>query len=230
MRKMRMIATDIDFTLTDADFRLDTRAVVKIRTLEAKGVKVILVSGRNVATTGSLAQFIGTCGFVAAENGGVIAKYVTPIMILGRISNARAAFRMLKKRMGRKVVERADSRYGMRLSDVSLERSFEPGEAREVLRKIGMKVQLVDTGVSFQLLDADVDKGYALARLARLANVSLSRVAAIGDNYNDLSLFRKAEYRIAVANAPDEVKEQADYVCRLPYGRGFLEAVAHIRL
>lgn len=225
-----MIATDIDFTLTDADFRLDTRAVEKIRRLEAQGVKVILVSGRNLATTGSLAQFIGTCGLVAAENGGVIAKYVTPIKILGRISNARAALRMLKKRMGRKVVERADTRYGMRLSDVSLERSFEPEEAREVLQKIGMKVQLVDTGVSFQLLDAHVDKGYALARLARLASVSLSRVAAIGDNYNDLSLFRKAGYKIAVANAPDEVKEQADYVCRLPYGRGFLEAVAHIGL
>jgi hypothetical protein len=225
-----MIAADIDFTLTDAHFRLDTKAVEKIRTLEAKGVKIVLVSGRNLSATGSLAQFIGTCGLVAAENGGVIAKYVTPISILGRIGNAQAAFRMLKKKMGRKVTERADTKYGLRLSDISLERSFEPEEARKLLRKSGMKVQLVDTGVSFQLLDAHVDKGYALARLARLAGVSLSRVAAIGDNYNDLSLFRKVGYKIAVANAPDEVKEQADYVCRLPYGRGFLEAVAHIGL
>jgi len=230
MRKIQMIATDIDFTLTDADLRLDTMAIEKIRALEAKGVKVILVSGRNLAATGSLAQLIGTCGLVAAENGGVIARYQTPIKILGRIENARAAFRMLNKRMGRKVVERADSRYGMRLSDVSLERSFEPEEAREILEKSGMKVQLVDTGVSFQLLDARVDKGYALVRLARLERLSTGRAAAIGDNYNDLDLFREAGYKIAVANAPEEVKEHADYVCKHPYGRGFLEAVAHIAL
>lgn len=230
MRKVRMIATDIDFTLTDADLRLDTRAIDKIRELEAKGVKVILVSGRNLAATGSLAQFIGTCGLVAAENGGVIARLQTPIRILGGIENARAALRILKKRMGRKVVERADSRYGMRLSDVSLERSFDPKEARKVLRKSGMKIQLIDTGVSFQLLDAHVDKGYALARLARLEGLSKARAAAIGDNYNDLSLFREAGYKIAVANAPEEVKQHADYVCKRPYGLGFLEAVAHIGL
>jgi hypothetical protein len=230
MRKIQMIATDIDFTLTDADLRLDIRAIEKIRALEAKGVKVILVSGRNLAATGSLAQFIGTCGLVAAENGGVIARYQRPIKILGRIENARAAFRMLKKRMGRKVVERADSRYGMRLSDVSLERSFEPEEARKILEKSGMKVRLVDTGVSFQLLDAHVDKGYALVRLARLERLSTGRAAAIGDNYNDLDLFREAGYKIAVANAPEEVRQHADYVCKHPYGRGFLEAVSHIGL
>lgn len=230
MRKIQMIATDIDFTLTDADMRLDTRAIEKIRALEAKGVKVILLSGRNLAATGSLAQLIGTCGLVAAENGGVIARYQRPIKILARIENARAALRMLKKRMGRKVVERPDSRYGMRLSDVSLERSFEPEEARKILEKSGMKVRLVDTGVSFQLLDAHVDKGYALARLARLERLSTARAVSIGDNYNDLDLFREAGYKIAVANAPEEVKERADYACRHSYGRGFLEAVAHIGL
>jgi hypothetical protein len=43
--------------------------------------------------------------------------------------------RILKKRMGRRIKERADSRYGMRLSNVSLERSFEPEEARRILQR-----------------------------------------------------------------------------------------------
>lgn len=230
MRKTQVVATDIDFTLTDAQMRLDTRAVERIRELEAHGVKVILVSGRNLAATGSLAQLIGTCGLVAAENGGVIARYQTPIRILSKIENARAAFRMLKKRMGRRVVERPDSKVGIRLSDVSLERSFEPEEARRLLRESGMKVRLEDTGVSLQLLDAHVDKGYALVQLARLERLSLARAAAIGDNHNDVSLFREAGYKIAVANAPEEVKEHADYVCRYRYGRGFVEAMAHLGL
>lgn len=230
MRKKWIIATDIDMTLTDADLRIDTRAIDEIRRLEAKGVKVILVSGRNVAATGSLAQFIGTCGLVVAESGGVIARHWKPIKILGRIENARVALRILKKRMGRRVVERPDSKYGMRLSDVSLKRSFDPEKARRVLQESGMKVRLVDTGVTFQLLDAHVDKGHALIQLARLAHFPMSRVAAIGDNYNDLDIFREAAYSIAVANAPEGVRSHVNYVCTHSYGRGFLEAIAHIGL
>jgi phosphoglycolate phosphatase (TIGR01487 family) len=225
MRSGKVIVTDIDYTLTDANLRLNTRAVEKIRRLETKGVRVILMSGRNISTTGSLAQFVGTCGFVGAESGGVIARYQLPIRILGRVERARAALRLLKRRMGRKVVERPDSRYGLRLSDVSMERSFELEEAARMLRKTRMKVQLVDTGVTFQLMDVRVNKGRALEELARQAGFRLSNAVAIGDNYNDLSLFRKAGYSVAVENAPDAVKECADYVCKHSYGQGFLEAV-----
>jgi phosphoglycolate phosphatase (TIGR01487 family) len=230
MQEMRIVATDIDFTLTDADLKLDTAAVSRIRELESRGVKVILVSGRNLAATGSLAQLIGTCGLVVAENGGVIGRHQAPMKVLARIENARAALRLLKKRMGRKIVERPDSRYGMRLSSVSLERSFEFEEARMFLQRSKMRVDLVDTGVTYILLDKDVDKGTALVRLARLGRLALSHSTGIGDNYNDLGLFKEVAYKIAVANAPETVKAQADYVCKQSYGQGFVEAVDHAGL
>ena len=230
MPETQVVATDIDYTLTDSSLRLDTSAIDKIRELEARGVKVILISGRNLPATGSLAQLIGTFGLVVAENGGVIAKYQTPIKVLGRIENARAALRMLRKRIGRKVIERPDSKLGMRLSSVSLERSFDFEVATELLRKSRMRADLVDTGVTYILLDAHVSKGYALARLARLAKLPLTHSAGIGDNYNDLSLFQRVAYKIAVANAPEDVKRQANYVCSHSYGQGFLEAVAHLGL
>jgi len=230
MSEKRVIVTDIDYTLTDADLRLDLGAARKIRELEERGVKVILDSGRNLAATGSLAQLIGTSGFVVAENGGVIAKYQNPIKILGRIEDARAALRMLRKRIGHKVRERPDSRLGMRLSSVSLERSLDPEKARELLRKSKMGIDLIDTGVTYVLLDARFDKGNALTQLGRLAKIPLTHSTGIGDNYNDLSLFREVGCKIAVGNAPDEVKQQADYVCRHTFGKGFLEAVEHTGL
>jgi hypothetical protein len=230
MPETEVIATDIDYTLTDADLRLNTSAVEKIRELEARGVKVILVSGRNLPATGSLAQLIGTSGLVVAEDGGVIASYQTPVKVLGRIENARAALRILRKRMGHKVIEKSDSKNGMRLSSVSLERSFDYEAAIKLLRKSGVRASLVDTGVTYILSDARVTKGYGLARLARLVKLSLTHSAGIGDNYNDLSLFQEVAYKIAVANAPEEVKRQADFVCMQTYGQGFLEAVAHLEL
>ena len=230
MPEIHVIATDIDYTLTDADLRLDTTAVEKIRELEARGVRVVLISGRNLPATGSLAQLIGTSGFVVAENGGVIARYQTPIKILGRIKNARTALRLLRKRIGRKVIERPDSKLGMRLSSISLERSFDFDEGRRLLRKSRMRIDLIDTGVTYILMDPRVSKGEALVRLARLAELTLSHSAGIGDNYNYLSLFEKVAYKIAVANAPNEVKQQANFVCTQSYGQGFLEAVAHLGL
>jgi len=230
MRHTQILATDVDFTLTDAHLRLDTEAVERIRRLERKSVNVILISGRNLPAIGSLAQLIGTSGLVVAENGGVIGRYDRPLKILGSIENARIALKALKKRMGRTIKERADSKHGMRLSSVSLERSFEPEKARRILQESEPRVDLTDTGVSFQLLDSHVNKGYALTQLARLKRLSLNGAAAIGDNYNDLALFEAVAYRIAVANAPEGVKERADYVCRHRYGRGFLEAVAYLGL
>ena len=230
MRKTRIIATDIDMTLTDAKLRLDTAAIEKIRSLESKGTRVILTSGRNLAVTGALAQFIGTCGLVVAENGGAIARYQTPIRILGRTENARVALDLLRKRMKAKIIERPDSRYGIRLSDVAVERTFQPEKANRILAESGLRIRLVDTGVTFLLLDADLDKGLALKKLAKLRGFSLASLAAIGDNYNDLDLFRVAGYRIAVGNAPEEVKAHADYACKRKYGKGFLEAVAHLSL
>ena len=230
MPEKRVIVTDIDYTLTDAELRLDLGAAQKIRELEERGVKVILDSGRNLAATGSLAQLIGTSGFVVAENGGVIAKYQTPIKILGRIEDARAALRMLRKRIGNKVRERPDSRLGMRLSSVSLERSLNPEKARELLRKSKMGIDLIDTGVTYVLLDARFDKGNALAQLGRLAKIPLTNSTGIGDSYNDLPLFREVAHKIAVGNAPEEVRQEADYVCRHTFGRGFLEAVEHTGL
>lgn len=230
MLETQVIATDIDYTLTDASLRLDIAAVEKIRELERRGVKVILISGRNLSATGSLAQLIGTSGLVVAENGGVIAEYQTPLKILGNMKSARRALRVLSQRMRREVIERPDSRLGMRLSSISLERSFDLDEARRLLRKSRIRADLIDTGVAYILMDPRASKGEALVRLARLAHLDLSRSAAIGDNYNDLSLFEKAAHKIAVANAPEEVKQHANFVCSQSYGKGFLEAVAHLGL
>ena len=105
-----------------------------------------------------------------------------------------------------------------------------PSQPEKFFGRSRIRVDLIDTGVAYILLDTRVDKGNALVQLARLAKLSLADSTGIGDNFNDLSLFREVAHKIAVANAPEEVKRQADYVCEHAYGRGFLEAVAHVGL
>ena len=61
---------------------------------------------------------------------------------------------------------------------------------------------------------AGVNKGAGLLALARRLGVPREEVMAIGDNSNDVSMLRAAGLGVAVANATDEAKEAAGYVCR----------------
>lgn len=59
---------------------------------------------------------------------------------------------------------------------------------------------------NFEMASVHASKGAALEVLSNHLNISLADTAAIGDNYNDISMFEKANYSIAMGNADDEVK------------------------
>ena len=59
------------------------------------------------------------------------------------------------------------------------------------------------------------DKGTALLEFGRMMNVPREAILACGDSGNDKMMIRKAGIGVAMANAEDDVKLEADYV--LPY-------------
>ncbi len=58
------------------------------------------------------------------------------------------------------------------------------------------------------------DKGHAVRAIARLLDVPLEQVAAIGDQGNDLPMFPVAGHAIAMGNAPPDVQAKAGWVSR----------------
>ena len=68
----RVVAFDIDGTLTDENKRLDMHAVEALRRLEDAGIPVILATGDVRAITYGLWRFIGLSGPMCCENGGVL--------------------------------------------------------------------------------------------------------------------------------------------------------------
>jgi hydroxymethylpyrimidine pyrophosphatase-like HAD family hydrolase len=69
------------------------------------------------------------------------------------------------------------------------------------------------------------NKGEAVIEIARHFGVPLSRVAVIGDMANDLPMFRRAGYAVAMGNATDEVKGEAAAVTARNTEDGFAQAV-----
>jgi hypothetical protein len=115
-----------------------------------------------------------------------------------------------------------------RLCSALVKRSFDLEEGNALLNEQSTGAHLLDSGIAYLLVDADVDKGRGLREAARLVDLAPQEVVAIGDHYNDLEMLRVAGYGIAVANAPPGVQETADYVCSASYGEGFCEGVHHV--
>lgn len=65
---------------------------------------------------------------------------------------------------------------------------------------------------SADILPEGVNKGVSLRSLADIQGVSLERVAVIGDWLNDLDMFKVGGTKIAMGNAPAELKAQADLI------------------
>ncbi len=63
-----------------------------------------------------------------------------------------------------------------------------------------------------EFMNKDVDKGKAVERLAEQLNIKREEVICMGDSYNDLSMIKYAGLGVAMGNAPDDIKNQSDYI------------------
>jgi len=69
------------------------------------------------------------------------------------------------------------------------------------------------------------NKGAVVATLSKLLNIPPAQIATIGDMPNDVLMFRKSGFSIAMGNASDEVKAQASAVTDSNENEGFAKAV-----
>lgn len=97
---------------------------------------------------------------------------------------------------------------------------------KDIQDKFGSKV----TAATSQPYYLDVthplaNKGAVVDYLAKELGIPTSEIATIGDSANDVSMFRKGGYAIAMGNADDEVKGAADAVTADCDAEGFAEAI-----
>lgn len=59
-----------------------------------------------------------------------------------------------------------------------------------------------------------VTKAKALSYMARYYGVPIKNTIAIGDGYNDVSMFETAEFSVAMHQASEDIKSIATYVSR----------------
>lgn len=227
MQHFRAIATDIDGTLTYPDRKLHLKAIETLRTLEKKGVPVILVSGNNFCVVSTLADYIGTSAPVIAENGGVIGFKWQP-KVLGKREDVEKALGILKKQFENRIEVLEDEFF--RKTDIALRRAIigDLEELKKLVINESLNVVIFDSGYAVHLADKNINKGKGLEHVAKMMRISVKEIVAIADGANDLDLFKIAGYGIAVANAHPQLKKVANHITTKSYGEGFCEAIEYI--
>ncbi|MHC4619109.1 MAG: KdsC family phosphatase [Planctomycetota bacterium] len=111
------------------------------------------------------------------------------------------------------------------------------GHGIRLWQRAGLKVAFISgrlcEPVNWRARELEVDyvlqdchnKLPALQKLLEQLHLSPGQVACVGDDVTDLPMIKYAGFGAAVANAVDEVKQNADYVTTRPGGRGAVREV-----
>ncbi|QQZ10081.1 Cof-type HAD-IIB family hydrolase [Heyndrickxia vini] len=76
-------------------------------------------------------------------------------------------------------------------------------------------ISLTSSGkTKLEIAHAEVSKGNALTYMANFLNIPLKETVAIGDNLNDLSMFKVAGISVAMGNAVEEAKRNSTYTTK----------------
>ncbi len=65
---------------------------------------------------------------------------------------------------------------------------------------------------SLEIVNAGVNKGSAVIRLAEILGIDKDKTAAVGDYYNDVAMLKSVAHPVCCGQAPADIKEISEYV------------------
>ena len=218
----RVVAFDIDGTLTDENKRLNMHAVEALRRLEDAGIPVILATGNVRAITYGLWRFIGLSGPMCCENGGVLwhPDWDEPL-VRASGDEAKSAAEWLESQHA-EIDAKGIQTNAWRESEWCL---FADEDLEVVTSSIEgsdwSNLDVVRTGFAIHLMEPHLSKGEGLKVALEKMGVSAEDILAVGDAPNDIPMFELVGQSVAVGGCFDSLAEVASVVSPYPHGDTF---------
>jgi hydroxymethylpyrimidine pyrophosphatase-like HAD family hydrolase len=196
------LATDYDGTLASQG-SVDGETVEALKRLAATGRKLILVTGRQIEDLEHVFPEVAMFDLVVAENGPVLYQPGSGDVRLIAEPPPATFVDALRRRgvdplsVGHVVVA-----------------TVEPNDTvvADVIRELGLDLQVILNKGSVMVLPTSVDKATGLREALQELSLAAQKIVGVGDAENDLTFLSMCGWKVAVANALDEVKAKADYV------------------
>ena len=218
----KVVAVDIDGTLTDSKKCLDTDAVHALRRLEDAGIPVILATGNVRAITYGLWRFLQLSGPICCENGGVLWHPTWEGAILradgGEAKNCAHWLSQQIPGLDPQGIETNTWRESewCRFTHEDLELV-----KQKVAESAWSHLSVVKTGFAIHLMEPHLSKGEGIKVILEKMDLEPSDLLVVGDAPNDLPMFELAHWSVAVGGAFESVQQAADVNSPHPHGQTF---------
>src|SRR5207245_2388400 len=209
------LATDYDGTLASLG-TVEPDTLEALRRLAATGRKLILVTGRRVDDLIRVFPEVVIFDRVVAENGPLVYRPQT------------RESRMLSKPPPAAFVDELRRRGVQPLTLGQVFVATEQPNERVVLTvigELGLDLQVILNKGAVMVLPASVNKSTGLRAALDELGLSPQAVVGIGDAENDEAFLAMCGWGVAVANALDSLKAQADHVTSGEDGAGVREVI-----
>jgi hydroxymethylpyrimidine pyrophosphatase-like HAD family hydrolase len=208
------LATDFDGTIAH-DGRVDEATAAALGRAKAAGIRLVMVTGRELPDLFRTFDRVDLFDRVVAENGAVLYEPRSgSIEVLGQPPPAA----LLEALTGRGVP------ISVGHCIVATVEPFEH-EVLSAIRDLALEWHLIFNKGSVMALPADITKATGLAPALSALGVPPARTIGVGDAENDQAFLRLCGLSVAVANALPSVKELAHVVTSGARGAGVIELV-----
>jgi hydroxymethylpyrimidine pyrophosphatase-like HAD family hydrolase len=200
---LRALAIDYDDTIAERG-RVSAETEAALRSLRRAGFRLILVSGRRLENIRQVCSILDLFDAVILENGAIsfcpatgTEQLIAPpvderfLADLARELHGEPLF------VGRAMVATATENAGCVEVTIALG---------------GYDLDVVNCGRRIMVLPAGINKGSGLSHALAGLGLSRNEVVAVGDEENDIELFRGCGLTAAVGNAAPKLKAAADLV------------------
>jgi len=210
-----VLCSDYDGTLAHHGELLD-RTARALERLRASGRRIVLVTGRRLDDLQSVCGRLDLFDYVVAENGALLYRPATgeecslaqpPPDHFIETLKARGIDRIAE---GRVIVA-----------------TWEPYETivLEAIRDLGLELQVIFNKGAVMVLPSGISKATGLAVALERLQIPRESAVGIGDAENDHALLAFCGCSVAVANALQSLKDEADVVTRGSHGDGVIEVI-----
>jgi hydroxymethylpyrimidine pyrophosphatase-like HAD family hydrolase len=214
LARYRVLATDYDGTIAE-DGRVDAATLAALEAAREAGIRLVLVTGRELADLSNTFDRVELFERVVAENGALLFNPATratrslapppPPALLSPLAAANVPLSI-----GHTIIATVEPHHHAVL---------------DAIRDAGVEWHVIFNKGSVMALPAGVSKASGLRCALEELDLPAEATVAIGDGENDHALLASCGLAVAVANAVPALKEIAQIVTTRERGAGVRDVI-----
>ncbi|UOQ48883.1 Cof-type HAD-IIB family hydrolase [Gracilibacillus caseinilyticus] len=236
-KDIQLIALDMDGTLLDNNHQVSEQNKQAIKQAKAKGVEVIISTGRHYQTSGDIAKELGVHYLITVNGseiwtmtGELIARQTVDAEIIKKLVDIKEEHQTWAWLSSTENIWRGEVPEDL-LVHQWLKFGFDtdnPETKEKIIKTISSwnDIEVSNSSpTNIEVNAVGVNKAAAIEVVCKKIGITMSQVMAMGDSLNDIKMIMEAGTGVAMGNAQDEVKQAADWVTEANHQDGVAKAI-----